>query len=114
MISGARMNKYNARKTTIDGIEFDSQKEANRYCELKLLERAGQITDLYLQPVFILEEAFNKNGRRYRAITYKADFQYKENGKTIVEDTKGFRTEVYKIKKKLFEKRFPEYEIREL
>lgn len=108
------MSKYHSRKTEIDGILFDSAKEANRYCELKLLIRAGEISDLYLQPTFILQEDFDKNERHYRAITYKADFQYRQNGKWVIEDTKGFKTEVYKIKKKLFEKVFPDYTIKEI
>jgi hypothetical protein len=113
-MNSKRKGKYNAQKTVIDGIKFDSKKEANRYCELKLLLKAGEISDLHLQPIFILQEDFNKSERHYRAITYRADFQYVENGKTVVEDAKGVRTEVYKIKKKLFEKRFPDYTIREV
>lgn len=110
------MNKYYAKKITIDNITFDSTKEASRYCELKLLLKAGKIKDLVLQPVYILQEKFDKNGRHYRAITYKADFEYYdiEKGKTIIEDTKGYKTEVYKIKKKLFEKVFPDKTITEI
>ena len=100
------MSKYNSRKTTIDGIEFDSQKEGRRYSELMLLERAGEISELILQPEYILQEGFRKNGKTYRPIKYIADFQYIENGKMIVEDCKGVKTEVYRIKKKLFERRY--------
>ena len=70
------MNKYGNRKVVIDGIEFMSQKEGNRYCELKLLQRAGEISNLRLQPKFILQEGFKKNGKTYQAITYIADFSY--------------------------------------
>ena len=108
------MSKYYATKTVVDGFRFDSKKEADRYGELKLLLQAGEISDLHLQPIFLLQESFCKNERRYRAITYKADFQYKQNGKWVVEDVKGFKTDVYKIKKKLFEKAFPNYEIKEV
>lgn len=108
------MNKYNAKKTVIDGITFDSKREAKRYAELKLRLQAGEITDLYLQPVYLLQESFDKDDHHFRAIHYKADFEYKENGKTIVEDSKGFKTDVYKIKRKLFEKVFPDKTIREV
>lgn len=104
--------KYHNRKTVIDGITFDSNGEANRYCELKLLQRAGEISDLKLQPKYILQESFKKGKKTHRAITYIADFQYQENGKTIVEDFKGFETEAFKIKRKLFEKRYPDKELR--
>lgn len=108
------MSKYHARKTVIDGIKFDSKREAHRYAELKLLEHAGEIRDLVLQPEFVLQEGFKKNGKVHRAIKYIADFQYIENGKTVVEDCKGVKTEVYRIKKKLFEKRYENLEIREI
>ena len=85
-------NKYSAKKVTVDGIQFDSKKEANRYCELKLLERCGAITDLELQKEFLLIPAQKINGKVVeRAVKYKADFVYKENGKIIVEDVKGYR-----------------------
>lgn len=70
------MNKYGNRKVVIDGIKFDSQKEGNRYCELKLLQRAGEISNLQLQPKFVLQEGFKKKGKTYQAITYYADFMY--------------------------------------
>lgn len=85
-------NKYGAKKVTVDGIQFDSKKEANRYCELKLLERCGAITDLELQKEFELIPAQRIDGNVIeRAVKYKADFVYKENGKIIVEDVKGYR-----------------------
>lgn len=107
------MSKYRNRKTTIDGITFDSKAEARRYAELKLLERAGEIKDLELQPKYRLLDGFKKNGKVYRPIDYIADFKYVDReGKTIVEDVKGKRTEVFNIKKKLFEKKYPELEIK--
>lgn len=110
------MNKYHAKKTTVDGIEFDSRLEANRYCELKLLERAGQIQQLTLQPKFTLQEGFRKNGEYFRPIVYIADFMYFDNAKRkwIVEDAKGMKTEVYKIKRKLFEYKFGNYTVKEI
>lgn len=106
------MNKYRNKKTIIDGIEFDSKKEANRYWELNLLERAGEITDLELQPKFLLLKSFKKNNKTYRKIEYIADFQYRRNGKTIVEDVKGKETEVFKIKHKLFEYIYGDLELK--
>ncbi len=100
------MNKYNAKKTIIDGIKFDSKKEANRYCELKLLEKAGEIIKLELQPRFQLQPKFEKNGKKYRAIEYVADFRYFDmaSKKMVVEDVKGFRKmPVYLMKRKMFE-----------
>lgn len=109
-------NKYRNKKIVIDGIEFDSKKEMNRYRELKLLEKAGLIRELELQPAFLLIPTFKKNGKTYRKTTYIADFKYfdVELGKYIVEDTKGFRTDLYKLKKKLFEYQYKELEIKEL
>ena len=96
-------HKYNAKKVIVDEIEFDSKKEAKRYQELKLLEKSGKIRDLKLQPVFLLQEGFYYKGKAQRQITYKADFEYiDERGQRVVEDVKGFKTDVYKIKKKLF------------
>jgi Protein of unknown function (DUF1064) len=91
------MSKYRAVPTVIDGIRFASKREANRYCELKLLLRDGAITDLELQPKFPVI----KNGQHIT--TYVADFKYKSYGSTVIEDVKGVRTPVYKLKKKLIE-----------
>lgn len=91
------MTKYRAVKTEVDGIIFASKKEANRYCELKLLERAGEISNLKLQPEYLIIV----NGQE--VCKYKADFSYRDE-KTVtqvVEDTKGFKTPVYRLKKKL-------------
>lgn len=104
------MSKYNARKATVDGIRFDSQKEARRYGELKLLLKAGEIRELELQPKFTLMDSFKYQGKTYRGITYIADFRYfdKQLGLEVVEDTKGFRTDVYNIKKKLLLNKYPD------
>lgn len=114
-------SKYNNQKVSIDGYKFDSEKEASRYCQLKLLLRAGKISDLQLQKEYELIPAqyeevptkeFYTRGERKgqcktkricveKATKYLADFVYTENGKTVVEDTKGVRTDTYKIKRKL-------------
>ena len=96
--------KYKSKKTIIDGITFASKKEAKRYSELKLLLKSGQITDLELQKEFILlPSRKGENGKvKERSVKYKADFVYRDkNGKQIVEDTKGFKTAEYIIKRKL-------------
>lgn len=106
------MNKYRNKKVQVDMYVFDSIAESRRYKELKLLERVGKIQNLELQPHFLLQEAFKKNGRTFRKIEYIADFKYIENGKTIVEDVKGIQTDVFKLKHKLFEKKYPDLELR--
>ena len=105
-------NKYKNKKTQVDMYVFDSAKEAQRYRELKLLEKAGEISNLELQPRFLLQDSFKKNGKTYRKVEYVADFQYIENGKTIVEDVKGIQTDVFKLKHKIFEKMYPNLELR--
>lgn len=107
------MSKYGSRKTVLDGVKFDSIKEARRYQELRLLEKAGAITDLQRQVEFILipvqKESDTKGVRGgiikgktiERAVKYVADFVYMENGKQVVEDTKGVKTKDYIIKRKL-------------
>lgn len=97
-----KKSKYSSAKTDIDGIRFDSKKEAEFYAELKLREKAGEITHLRLQPRYLLQEAFKHDGKQYREMEYVADFEYIENGVTVVVDVKGFRTAVYMIKRKLF------------
>lgn len=109
--------KYHSKKTTVDGITFDSKHEAYRYCELDLLLKAGKIKDLELQKEFELipaqyefvENGVDRKGQPKRkkvcverAVRYKADFcYYTEDGTYIVEDVKGFRTKDYAIKRKL-------------
>jgi hypothetical protein len=108
------LSKYRAKKTEIDGIKFDSKKEAKRYIALRELEREGSIEKLTLQPRFLLQEGFRKNGKAYRKIEYVADFMYQQDGKLIVEDVKGIKTDVYKLKQKLFEKRYQDLTIKEI
>lgn len=90
------MTKYGAKKTEIDGITFDSRMEARRYSELKLLEHGGAIRDLVLQPAFTLTVNGTKLG------TYVADFAYTDNetGETVTEDVKGYKTPMYRWKKR--------------
>ena len=103
------MNKYNAKKTEADGKVFDSQKEANRYVELKLMQRAGLIKDLRLQQKFCLIPTIEgaRGGVKQRATYYIADFEYWEKKGDrwvhVVEDVKSpaTKTAVYRLKKKL-------------
>lgn len=114
-------SKYHAKKITRDGITFDSMKEYRRFCELSLLQRAGAITELNRQVEFellpaqyediptgeIYRQGERKGQPKYKrvcvekSVKYVADFVYKENGKYIVEDTKGFKTKDYILKRKM-------------
>lgn len=106
------MNKYKNKKVQVDMYVFDSIAESRRYKELALLEKAGEIENLQLQPKFLLQDSFKKNGKTYRKIEYIADFMYEEKGKVIVEDVKGMETKEFKIKRKLFEYKYPNLELK--
>lgn len=99
-------SKYHARKTTVDGITFDSRKEADRYLVLKGMEEDGTIEYLRRQVRYELIPAFDVDGKHYRPVYYVADFVYVEDGKEVVEDVKGMVTDVYKLKSKLFARRY--------
>lgn len=118
-----RRRKYGNTKIIVDGIQFDSKREAARYQELKLLERAGVISFLQRQTKFQLipdqhapsNAVYTKGPRKGQRkpgklleheCSYIADFCYIQNGETVVEDAKGYRTEVYRIKKKLMLERY--------
>jgi hypothetical protein len=108
--------KYGSIKTVIDNVTFDSQAEGRRYLELKMLLKAKKISDLQLQPKFELQQKFTDNkGVNHRAIAYVADFQYLDDkGNYIVEDVKGYLTEVYKLKKKIFLFKYDAFDFREI
>ncbi len=95
-------SKYRNRMTVVDGITFDSKREAERYKELRLLERGGLITDLRLQVPF---ELIPKQPGE-RAVKYVADFVYTENGRMVVEDVKGYRTDVYRLKRRMMQAKY--------
>lgn len=99
-------SKYHARKTTVDGITFDSKREADRYLVLKGMEEDGSVEDLRRQVRYELIPAFDVDGKHYRPVYYVADFVYTEGGKEVVEDVKGMRTDVYRLKSKLFARRY--------
>lgn len=99
-------NKFHAKKTLVNGREYDSRSEANRACELRMLERRGFIRNLREQVPFVLIDKQSGEYRKERPLIYKADFVYEQmqgdgSFKQIVEDNKGHRTKDYIIKRKL-------------
>ncbi len=103
-----RREKYGRIKKTVDGIIFDSTCEAEAWRILKLWEAAGAITELEVQPEFQLEPGFVIDGKKVRAIKYRADFLFVKDGRKTVVDVKGVRTQAFDIKAKLFKARFPQ------
>ncbi|WEY89747.1 DUF1064 domain-containing protein [Bacillus subtilis] len=100
-------NKYGARKTQVDGITFDSRAEAKYYEQLKWLKVSKQIKDFKLQPWFLLQEAFKKNGKNFRKIEYIADFEvHNLDGSIEIIDIKGVETKEFAIKRKLYERHY--------
>jgi hypothetical protein len=108
MVLLMRRSKYGAVKTVVDGVTFDSKAEAKRYGELKLLQAAGEIKGLELQPRYdiTINDKF--------CAFYKADFRYIRDSAMVVEDVKGMKTPVYNLKKKLVEALYPHVEIMEI
>jgi hypothetical protein len=113
----AKRSKFNAKPQVVDGIRFASQKEARRYVELKMLETAGEIKELDLQPRFLLHTWTNRVGEIVKALgEYRGDFRYRDKRTAwnfVVEDVKGFKTPLYKWKKKHVEAQYG-IEIREI
>lgn len=106
--------KYHNTKTVIDGIKFDSKKEALMYSMLKLMEKNKEIKDLKLQPKFVLMEGYKGiDGKKVRDLTYRADFSFLdiEKDKYRIIDCKGMKTEVFRIKEKLLNKILLEQDI---
>lgn len=112
------MSKYGAKRVQADGHWFDSQLEYRRYQQLSLLAAVGAISNLRVHPVYELAPkqviGFGKERRILRAIRHELDFQYVEDGVTVVEDTKGVVTPVWKLKHNLFQRKFPAIEYRVL
>lgn len=108
-------SKYHNKKATVDNITFDSLAEARRYEQLCLLENAGAISDLRLQPRYELQRAFmDSAGVKHRAIVYVADFAYWEGDLLVTEDVKGALTKEYTLKKKLFLYKYFDVTFREI
>ena len=109
---GRKQHKYHAQPVTIDGHRFDSTLEAQHYQSLKIAAEKGWITDLELQPRFVLQEKLKlPSGATQRAIVFKADFRFKQDGKVVVVDSKGMETPMFKIKQKLFRLKYPEIDL---
>ena len=101
------MSKYHSTPTEVNGIRFDSKREANRWAELRLLERAGKIEKLKRQVKYLLIPSQYRDGKCIeREASYIADFVYIKDGHLVVEDCKGFRTPEYKLKRKLMLERY--------
>lgn len=98
-----------SKKTVIDGITFDSRTEAEYYKYLKSLERDKKIYRLRCHPVYVLQEAFERYGKKYKAIKYIADFEYwnEEEQTHVVVDVKGYAMEDARLKRKLFAYKYP-------
>ena len=112
------MNKYQNNKTTINGIKFDSKLEAVRYQQLLLLEQAGEIWHLVLQPELQISEGWIDplTGEKHRSSFYFGDFKYVDvrEHKVIIEDTKGIETAEFRLKWKLAQSQYPQYEFRKI
>jgi hypothetical protein len=101
------VSKYGNKKVIVDGIKFDSIAESKYYEQLKWLKQTKQIKKFELQPKFILQDSFKKNGKTFRSIVYKADFKvYKLDGSIEIVDIKGKITKEFALKRKLFERKF--------
>lgn len=101
-------SKYGNKKTKLDGYTFDSKAEALFYSELKIRQKTGEILFFRVQPRYRLLDGFEKDGKRHRPIDYIADFEiHHKDGSIEVVDVKGFKTEVFKIKEKMFNKKYP-------
>lgn len=102
-------SKYHAQKVEVDGKKFDSKHESRDYLKLKSMENSGIISNLQTQVSFELQPKYvTKDGRKIRSISYVADFVYERDGQTYVQDSKGFRTKEYALKRKMFEYRYPD------
>lgn len=104
-----KQSKYHAQKTEVDGIKFDSKKESRDWKNLCTMEASGLISNLRRQVSFELQPKYvTKDGRKIRPISYVADFVYERDGVTYAQDSKGMKTDVYKIKRKMFEYKYPD------
>lgn len=101
--------KYGSKKVELDGYIFDSKIEARYYQQLKWLKEHNEILFFRIQPKYLLQEAFQKGNKKYRKIEYIADFEiHHKDGSIEVIDVKGMETEAFKVKKKLFEYKYPQ------
>ena len=109
------MSKYHAIPTVCQGIRFDSKAEMRRYQELFWMEKAGEINSLEIQPEYVLVYPFTYQGVKYRGVKYRADFRYRDtSGGWVVEDVKGHRTALYRVKLQMLLTRHPDIDFREI
>jgi len=109
------MNKYNARVTEIDNIKFASRKEADYYVELCLRVKANDIKGFLRQPKFYLLDDFGHDGKKYKGITYTADFAIEHNDGTVeIVECKGYKTRDYTLRKKLLLSKFNDIKFTEV
>ena len=112
------MTKYHARKTVVNGITFDSKLEADRYEQLLWLLKAGEISNLQLQPEFQIFKGWvdPETGEKHKSRFYVGDFCYIDmrDHKQIVEDTKGMETADFRLKWEYVQSYYPEYEFRKV
>lgn len=115
MLKKPNRSKMRNVKTEVDGIKFDSKLEADYYCQLKILKRTGEVIDFIRQPKYLLTDTLKKNGETFRKMYYTADFLvlYADEHEEII-DCKGFRTDSYKLKRKIFENQYPHLTIKEI
>ena len=107
--------KYKNKITEVDGIRFDSEKEADYYWQLHWMMREGTVKEVELQPKFVLQPGYKRDGKKIRPIIYRADFKVTEaDGHIYYVDTKGMRTQVYMIKKKMLLYKYPDIDFREV
>ena len=108
-------NKYHNIKTDVNGVKFDSAKEANYYADLLLLQKAGEVTAIELQPKFVLHPGYMRGRKKIRPITYIADFRvtYKD-GRVVVVDAKGVSTREYQNKVKMLLAKYPDLNFEEV
>lgn len=100
-----KKSKYGNEKCTSGGIKFDSKREMMRWHDLVQMQVRGEISELELQVPFILDEAFEFKGEKFRAEKYIADFVYEKDGQTVIEDVKGVRTREFRRKRRQMAKR---------
>lgn len=109
-ITVQKESKYHNQKVEVSGRKFDSKKESRDWLKLKSMEDSGLIKNLRGQVPFELQPKYTtRDGRNIRPITYVADFVYERDGCVYVQDSKGVRTDVYKMKRKMFEYKYPDY-----
>ena len=116
LIGQVKKSKYKNVKKKVDGITFDSKKEAKYYADLALLQKSGEVISILPQPKFELQQEYVKDGKKVRAIYFIADFfvEYKDGRKEVI-DVKGYKkNKVYLLKKKMFHCKFPHLTIIEI